>query len=901
MADSITVLAVSGSPSVRAAVAEWARKGLLRPSVWIECVQLAKEVTSVMSTEVTLVGKAEVTCSLREALGTGAYRLIRLVSVRQVLDDETDTELNELFAAFTRKLRERVSQTTTLLRLNVVVPSDQPVRAEHLIDPDCAVNVVVSPEDRPGEDMIDQGLDDPAVFDGHTAFACATVGALWSFTADGAFDEPDEYRTGNGGAVVVVRSFARIADCRPLPKEILPALLEDGVSGLGQYRPHRHNYVVDDKKLIAEAAEAFVRVDGSALCYHPPERPPLRKPKPQMRKTLRMLLSFWRQAIGLGVLEWSNTQLSRLKPAEEQWLTEASEDVHGTMSPDEAAELAALAPDTLRDNPLMPRTMPAEPGLWPPLRQLGFGLVDGGELPGELQDIQRLRPGVSNPTWVASPPEATFELEDAERKVLAGCGIFIVSVRPADSYAAGDLLRQLNKAEQAVLERKGTPSDTKAEQEFVIRNCRQRFEAWQEHNHGEHSLIGHLVRHVDKEIGQAQDALVRLQMEYDSQNKERADTLKPLERIKTRLVWHLTGFLSVLGTAVVGGISALLTALHPLLLVVTALAGVGTLVTLVNVYAVARRATGLEGKLAWLEARRAQTMAAVKRWPGEVERLTALYNITLDWGQIIGWMLHKPFAYESADDGWGASAPRRPEAFNWGTAQPGEHAVRDLATVVTREVFTPGWISELYDVVYAAAVPASVTAAVPDAYTDADRSPAPYRPIRRKGGEDEPHVPEPTPGPPYARERLLEEFRTKRCGDTAGVHLAAEIGQVLLTMQPEKLLRAVQVKGERQDDVPAIEFLSGGLPKPFGGAPCPPLAMTVFSTDGRIAERGKVVRVHLWGVAQQLLGKQDGQVQLHRGGAAEDTLQYQFSVIRLDVSAGCEPEDLRLPRWDAGR
>lgn len=897
MGNTITVLAVSGSPGVRSAIAEWTQKGLLRPSVWAERDQLAKNLTAVMSTEVTLVGRAETTCSLRDALGTTAYRLIRVVSVRQVLDDTTDTELNELLAAFTQRLRERVPQTTTLHRINVVVPSDREVLAHRLIDPDCAVNVVVSPEDRPGEDMIDQGLDDPEVFDGHTAFSCATVGALWAFTADGAFDEPDEFRTGNGGAVVVVRPFARIADCRPLPREILPALLQDGVSALAQYRPHQHNYVVDDKKLIAEAAEAFVRVDGGAMCYRPKERPPLETPKPRVRKTLRMLLTFWRHAIGQGVLEWT-AQLPHLEPAEEQWLEEASEGgSHGRLSPDEAADMAAQAPDSLRENSMMPRTVPAEPDLWPPLRQLGFSLVDGGEFPGELQDLQRLRPGVSHPSWVAASPDEMFLLEEAERNVLAGCGIFTTSVRPADSFAAGTMRTQLGKAELTVEQREGLSREEKAAQLLVIRRCRLRFEAWQERNHGEHSLIGHLVRGVDKEIGKAQQALLKLDAEYQSQNRARVDTLKPLERIRGHLVWHLTGFLAVTATAVAGGIAALLMEQHPLLLGATSLAAIGVVVTLANVYAVARKVTKLEDRLAWLEARRQQTMEAVMRWPGEVERLGALYNITLDWGEIIGWMLHRPFSYTYADEGPGAGAPRRPEAFHWGRTRAGDNAVKDLATVVTREVFTPGWISELYDVVYAAAVPDSVTAPVPDAYTDADRSPAPYRPVVRAAepGEPDPPEPVPTPGPPHARARLLTEFREKRCGDTAGQHLAADIGRVLLTMQPEKLLKAVFVVPESLDDVPALEFLSGGLPKPVGGAPCPSLAMTIFSDHGRIADRGKVVRVHLWGVARQLISKADDQVRLHRDGAAEGDIQYQFSVIRLDVSAGCEPEDLRLP------
>ncbi|MFD9700837.1 hypothetical protein [Lentzea sp. NPDC059081] len=897
MPDTITLLAVSGSPGVREAIQAWSANGLLRQSVWIEREDLAKNPPGVMSTEVTAIGRAAVSCELREALGSTAYRLIRVVSVRQVLDDETDTELNDLLAAFTLRLRERVSETTTLLRINVVVPPDGEVAAKRLIDPDCAVNVVVSPEDRPAENMIDQGLDDSEVFAGHTALACATIGALWSSTEDGPFDDSQEFGSGARGGVVVVRPFARVADCRPLPEQILPALLHDGVSALGQYRPHRRAYVVDDKKLIEEAAEAFVRVDGHALCYHPPEKPPLVKPRRRVRKTFRMLWSFWRKAIGNGVLQLGRTPLTRLEPEEEQWLLDASEDgERGRLSPDEAADLAAQAPDSLRENPMMPRTVPAEPNLWPPLRQLGFSLVDGGNFPSELEELEKLRPSVSHPSWVAAPPEETFVVGDAAARILESCDIIVAGIRPTDSFAAGNLLKQLRRAEMAVAERKGLHREVRAEQLLVLQQCKQDFDAWMERNHGKNSLIGRLVHHVDEEIEKALLALVGLKNEYESQNKRRVEKLKPLERIRDRLVLRMTVCMALMVAAIAGWTADLVVGLPSWLFVVVGAVTAGAVVTQFYVFQLAAKATALEDALALLEARRVQTMAAVKRWPGEVERLGALYNITLDWGEIIGWMLHKPFSYTYAEDGLGAMAPHRPEAFHWGRAGMDSSAATELATAVTHDVFTPGWIHDLYVKVYASAVPESVTAMAPDAYNDADRSPAMSRPTRRPDTSDDPDDEQPVPpaGPPHAREKLLREFRELRCGATAGKHLAEGIEQVLLTMQPEKLLTAVEV-GKRPDAVPAVDFLTAALPKPVGGAPCPQLAMSIFSDHGRIANKGKVVRVHLWGVAHRLLDKHSGQVRLHRGGAAEGSVQYQLSIIRLDVSSGCDPEDLRLP------
>lgn len=567
------------------------------------------------------------------------------------------------------------------------------------------------------------------------------------------------------------------------------------------------------------------------------------------------------------------------------------------MSPDEAVDVAAQAPDSLRDNPLMPRTVPTEPDLWPPLRQLGFSLVDGGDFPNELRDFQALRPGVSHPSWVAAPPEETFVVGDATAKVLAAYGISTSSIRPADSFAADNLLRRLRKAESAVEERQALSREVKAEHLLVIRQCQQDLETWLEQNHGEHSLIGHLVHHVDKEIDEARHALIALANEYKHQNVRRVEVLRPLERIRDRLVFRLTGYVPVTAVADAIWITALLTGLPPRVVGAAVVATGAVAVAQYYVFQLASKANRLEYELARLDARRTQTMAAVKRWPGEVERLGALYNIMLDWGEIIGWLLHKPFSYSDAGDGSGFGAHSRPEAFHWGQTRIDSPAVNDLATAVTRDVFTSGWIGELYEAVYAAAVPESVTTTVPDAYTDADRSPAASRLATQPEDSDEPDVPGPVPEhrPLYARERLLRAFRDLECGDTAGRHLAADIEKVLLAMEPEKLLAAVSVEQTPPHAVPAVEFLSAVLPKPVGGAPCPQLAMTIFSDRGRIDNKGKVVRVHLWGVAHQLPREPGAQVRLHRGGTVEGSVQYQFSIIRLDVSAGCEPEDLRLP------
>ncbi|MFD1048133.1 hypothetical protein ACFQ1S_22615, partial [Kibdelosporangium lantanae] len=76
-----------------------------------------------------------------------------------------------------------------------------------------------------------------------------------------------------------------------------------------------------------------------------------------------------------------------------------------------------------------------------------------------------------------------------------------------------------------------------------------------------------------------------------------------------------------------------------------------------------------------------------------------------------------------------------------------------------------------------------------------------------------------------------------------------------------------------------------------------PLASTVFSDHGLLAGRTSVDRVYLWGPFDELanspiaLPKHD---RIVRRSTDLAKLPYQMSMVRLDVSAGCDESELRL-------
>ncbi|GAB2795567.1 hypothetical protein [Amycolatopsis magusensis] len=197
----------------------------------------------------------------------------------------------------------------------------------------------------------------------------------------------------------------------------------------------------------------------------------------------------------------------------------------------------------------------------------------------------------------------------------------------------------------------------------------------------------------------------------------------------------------------------------------------------------------------------------------------------------------------------------------------------------------------------------------PDAQTDPDKAPGRASPPKRRQEDDDlfgneaslvafPDDDEELP-PAHARDRLLREFRTEMSGAVAGEHLASAIEEVLLAMPLDRTLAAIKVfEGGDRETVPAFEYLSAAIPTPVAGAPSPQLAPTIFSNEGRIAGRGKVTRVHLWGWRTSYPTLDGENVCVHKMPQAAGSFRYSFPVIRIDTSTGCHIDEFLLPNMD---
>nr|WP_042197471.1 hypothetical protein [Kibdelosporangium sp. MJ126-NF4]CEL22981.1 hypothetical protein [Kibdelosporangium sp. MJ126-NF4]CTQ90120.1 hypothetical protein [Kibdelosporangium sp. MJ126-NF4] len=875
--DTITFVAAVDGAVERDTIAGWTAAGLLHDSVWLDLADSRFTTGNPLEAHVRHVTRSRVeTVPVREVYGENKYRVVRVVALRPITADRTGDEPMDQLWAFADDLKARLGAQTVLRRVNLLVPDGTDVWTKQLLEPGCDINVIVSPEDRPREGAIDLGLDRPDVFRAHTALACASVAGLWRHADRGAFDQIDGQGAGNHGRIVVTRAMARVVDGRRLPEEVVNRLMRDGVASLNRHRgpdPHRTS---NDSAVIDAAVAVMLPMEEHAMSYRPP-RLDVKEPSGRLAaKTVRMLMRFSLQLAKIRMLEWQQTTTMELATAAEEWLERTivgvgpNEVGRRVLTPGEMLEVARDAPDQLQR--LLPGTVPVSTQLWSPLRQLSFSLVDGGDLPPEVEaSWNTLRPGVSDPKWIAPPPRGGLDLDKSEQDMLSSIDLPPTKrIRPGDMNmiaALHERLAELPFGEQ-------------------LTAFRARVNEWVAERRADKSLVGRLGQYVSDQIRTAGSDLGRRASEYNEAQQERAKLITDLDLIRTRLgnqVWAmLVGVLGLAGWLV----SILITPLPQWALIMSITAAVvGGGYAVLWMLALAARAAALERDLQWVDSRLRAHVAAIERWPAEVDRLASVYEVLVDWGEVIGWMVHEPYGQAHASTP-GPAQVARPEAFRVARPEVTGEQFDEVIDRTTRQVFGDGWITRLYDVLKQHAIPN--TDGRSGGHVDPDVAPGP--------GPNEARTDNGTP-PRHARDRLLREFRNGNCGASAKDELTERIRDALLSQAPEQVMPMVTADDRTGLLTPTTEFLTAVMPEPTDDAPSQPLASTVFSDEGRIKGRGNVARVYLWAPAEQwehssLRQPRHDRVEI-KGTSAKD-LPYQMSLIRLDVSEGCEEADLRM-------
>lgn len=86
---------------------------------------------------------------------------------------------------------------------------------------------------------------------------------------------------------------------------------------------------------------------------------------------------------------------------------------------------------------------------------------------------------------------------------------------------------------------------------------------------------------------------------------------------------------------------------------------------------------------------------------GDAVRLGRRYNEFMDWAEIVGWYVHRPWIGEPLEQlDIDASIPRgtRPVAFQMAIGESDSDWLAELGAITRSHVFKPGWLNDLYSI-----------------------------------------------------------------------------------------------------------------------------------------------------------------------------------------------------------
>jgi hypothetical protein len=714
-------VAHGGEPTARAraVLRAWATQNLLHAHLVIEARDWAAGATTVAT---LVTGEASSEVELDEAVAAGDYAVIRLVALTVVGHAPVDPD--ELTRAGDRA--ERLLQSylalehQTLVRINLLVPStDGAFVPRDMLRQLWDVNVVVSPEDRARDDHAAARVNEERRLPEHAALAVATAGALWAGMAEGPFDTRRQGSGSDSPSVVVSRSFARVVLGSGLVPHVLARVFALRSSSPGLVAQAAHGVpAMDQERVVRASTEALLNEAGRGqfnfVAYVPGSPPaPLTL---SLREALKRFFRYmFRRAID-APREFNDKVRTRVRGRLGDFVQRATfgpESIvattfgglpragDGSRSAPVDAVAAAQATAVHILASMQAASVPsATPALWRELRQVSFGLLDGGELPpyvteplaGDRREI------VTDVTLIAARPSAAPfrpDLPEAFRDhklVQAG-------VRECDPAQAAMLHDWLTDERASLEGQEGREEDAAA-----LDTALQQLAEWLLRR--ESTLVWAVPARCLAGLAAAGRSLnANLELvahgpaPIDTAAQDRADR-------RLRRWWTFFGVAGLL-LVVWGGGSRLLGSprspgavhfgYHRAWWLITG-GLLGSLLGWCVVFAVHQR------RLLRLAARFARELylyecavLAAEHDAQQVVRLASVYTQARDWAEILAWMVHRPEGAVRAED---ASEPTKiPEgSFAAGFAEGRSTAESETraGAMMANSVFVPGWLTALY-------------------------------------------------------------------------------------------------------------------------------------------------------------------------------------------------------------
>lgn len=651
----------------------WAAEGMLHDLLWVARGSTPGDLVD--ATLMTPQGCREV--DLRRELALRPLGLVQAVSLHVLDRDEVEERPDD--ASLRRHLRAAAAQSHVPFRSGVLaVPAPGTIVPGTLFDASCTWNLVVEPEERRGDSVMSAPVT-PKGLPGHAAGALAAIAGVWRFCSTGGLDDLPGSAIGNDPGVRVARAYSRILDGGDVVDDVIDGVLTPSLawpppSGLN---PPAVVFRGSPERYVQKAVSEFL--DGAGLRYVRPDPTPVTQ-KERLGFWAALVLFFTRftdtlKGLPLGLQQEARLIKDNLGSAAVQAIyPEDSEILVGLDGVGEGTErdFEKLL-DALRSTDLPGTEVEvADQRLWEDLRQVCFGMIDGGTFPGYVTP-----PGDGKTRWVLGQPSAVAPSPHIAPEFVA----LGLSVRCCDPRAARELQDRMRGRREGAGQ-----AGSRLTSWLALRQS---------------SFVWKLGEAIDDQITDATaDLAAAWRIIAQGPPRSWDGTLPRFLRTAVCLACVLVAVL-----------------LLPLLLWrlgVEARWNVG--VTLLAWVAWTLAASGLTSRHAFEEARLSFRFRT-RHWAWHDARKTAVaaasvltrqgvvYRQLVDWGEIIGGVLHAP---------WGEAPPRpklapvelghRPLSVLLAQAEPQPDEVQARVAHNQKRLMSWGWMSTAYRRLAAATV-----------------------------------------------------------------------------------------------------------------------------------------------------------------------------------------------------
>lgn len=689
----VVVLAARGAVTsgVRDVVRDWAALGLISPFLWVEeaAVDPGRPLGSVVATRISAVEARRVRLQ-DELANTQNLRMVRLVSLG-VQGSKPSLVSPRVATHMVNGLSQGGVFRFSPLQLILTRHGGNWVPD---FEQEGWRTLVVAPEDafsptRPATEILDEGDDTEAI--AHSASALVTVGGMWSGMEEGPFDA----EAVGVAEPRVVRTFLRRLDASPVANDIR-AVLTDVTGGLP--KPHStqgsSSYFQNPAAAVERMASTVLGMHQDLFTFHEQEPEGDRIEQKSWWRAIVDFLIFLKQAVLSAPRELIDNALNRSAAAVSRRVQSAvyggtdsryevvTRGINARGLPFGSDEVAATArkvaqrsAEAVNSTEQSLRDLSA---FWRDVIAAGLTLADAGvtRLPGVEPQLVDGLPGVVPETlWVAPAPGDAF--------VLTGTAVArtqLVAISPYDAQthqAANEVLTQV------------------AREEMGAGRAKEQFDQWCRRM--ETTYTGRIGQRLSAELTTRQERLAELMEAVSHTEVPEVDGALAEEHQKLKRTFRrwLLGFIGIAVVAVLIGVLGIIGIVLLTVLSFAAALGWGTRGVV--------KILGHQQKMfAELNARKAASdainyaAANLALAASALYRVATLYSQYLAWAPILGRFLREPFGPPPPRPTPARLKGLLPRSVGFGVAVSDPTVVANIAAELSRQVFEPGWLSDLW-------------------------------------------------------------------------------------------------------------------------------------------------------------------------------------------------------------